>query len=184
MPLGHREDHRLDRGARIELRRANQVADVLDKDQVETLVAELGQTLVGHAGVQMAHAARVDLDRLGPVHAHRLGINRRVDVGLDHADLHLAREGINRPREEGRLARARRRHEVDEQSPLLLHASAQLAGIADVGGKDVLFDLDDAYVVHGVSFTVSCSHIRVYVMGCRAITCFALPNKFCQLKNM
>ena len=84
------KDHRVFHRTGVELRRANEVADVLEHDEIQLVRPDLAQPLLGHARVEVAHAARVQLDGLHARLADRPRVDVRVNVRLHHAHAQLA----------------------------------------------------------------------------------------------
>ena len=98
--------------ADAELRRADEVADVLDHEQVDVGERQRGQRAADHVGVEMALAAEA---RVGVELRHRhvqarepVGVVGALDVALEHARAHVA-QVAQHPLEQRRLAGARAR---------------------------------------------------------------------------
>ena len=143
MPLRHGEDHRVFDRARVELRGADEVADVFEHDEVQVLRADLLEALLRHACIEVAHAARVELDGLDARVRDSLRVHVGVDVCLHHADAQLILERFKRAQQRHRLAAARRGHQVQQKRSVLLELRAKACGLAVVVGEDALFHLDD-----------------------------------------
>ena len=86
MALGDREDHGVLHRAGVKLRRAHQLAHILQHHQVQVLRAKGLQALLGHVGVQVAHAAGVKLNGPDAGAVDGPGVHIGVDVGLHNAD--------------------------------------------------------------------------------------------------
>ena len=148
MPLRDGEDHRVFHRTGVELRRANEVADVLEHDEIQLVRPDLAQPLLGHARVEVAHAARVQLDGLHARLADRPRVDVRVNVRLHHAHAQLAPQALDRTQERRRLAAAGRGHQVQQERPLLSQRRANARRLAVVVGKDALLDLDNLVFFH------------------------------------
>ena len=59
---GSRKDHRVLHRAGIKFRRANEIAHILQHNEIQALRPDLPQALLGHPGIQVAHAAGMQLD--------------------------------------------------------------------------------------------------------------------------
>ena len=90
LALGDGVDERTGALADIELGRADEVADVLDDDDVERVERELVEHRADHRRVEVAFAAEtvggVDKRDRGAEPAETLGVERGLDVALDDAD--------------------------------------------------------------------------------------------------
>ena len=87
--LWDREDHHLQTRAGIKLSRADQVADILQENQVQAVVIHSVQCALTHTCVHVAHAVGVGLD-CGCAHGLDLdSVHVRSDVRLHDADFHL-----------------------------------------------------------------------------------------------
>ena len=148
MPLGDGEDHRVLHSAGVKLRRADKIADVLEDREVDVLRAETLEALLGHARVEVAHAAGVELDDLRAGLFDRGGVHVGVDVGLHHADAKLVLQRGD-GRLEGRgLAGAGGAHQIQQEDLVLLELRAQLVGLPVVVFKNALFDFQYAIAFH------------------------------------
>ena len=111
--LRNGEDHGVFRGARVKLRRANEVADVFENDEVEIVRSHFRKSLTGHVCVEVAHAAGVQLDHLFNARMRdALGVNVGVYIRFHYADVHFIAELFDRARQGRCLAAAGRRHEI------------------------------------------------------------------------
>ena len=110
MTLWNRQNHGVLHRAGVELGRTDKVADVFQNHQIETLGAQPGQSLPGHLGVQMAHAAGVQLNGLGAGLGNGAGVHVGVNVGLHHADAQLILQRSNRAAQCRGFAGPRRTH--------------------------------------------------------------------------
>ena len=90
LALRHRVDHRLGVLAHVELGRADEVADVLDHQQVELGEGQPRQPGTDHHGVEMALAAepcaRVDERHGRPEAVELVGVEAGGDVTFEDAD--------------------------------------------------------------------------------------------------
>jgi hypothetical protein len=146
LAFGDGVDHRPDVLADVELGRAHEVADVLDDEEVELGEGQPGQAGAHHHRVQMALAAeagaRVDEGHLGAEPGELVGVEAGRDVTFQHADAHPPRELGQRALQEGRLAGARRRHQVDRPHARRGERGPVGVGDAIVLGQDVLEHAD------------------------------------------
>ena len=86
MSLRHREDRHVLDCAGVELGRTNQIAYVLQNDQIDITGIQSFQTLTGHGGIQMAHTAGVELNCFGTGGSNGFGIYIGIDICLHNAD--------------------------------------------------------------------------------------------------
>ena len=148
MSLRHGEDHRVFHRAGIKLRRADEIADVFEHREINVGRAELIEPLLGHPGIQMAHAAGVELYALHTRACNRLGVHGGIDVRFHNADAKIVLQLFDRAQKRRRLARARRGHEIEKERLFRLESCADAVGLAVVVGKNALLDLYDSYTVH------------------------------------
>ena len=138
--LGNREDDGILGGAGVKLGGAHEVANVLKEYQVKSRGVERIDARARHAGVQVAHAARVKLycacSRLGD---DVVGVNGAVDIGLHNANAIGVLKKIDKTSERGCLARARRAHDVEEKLPARLEVFSHAVCLGVIVGKDALF---------------------------------------------
>ena len=144
--FGDREDHCPGVLADIELGRADQVADVLDHDEVEVGERQPGERGADHRGVEVAFAAEavggVD-QRDGRAEAgEAIGIDRGLDIALHDPDSQRGAELQQHLTEQRRLACTRRRHQVDHLHVGVVEIVAVGLGGAVVLAKDLLQHLD------------------------------------------
>jgi hypothetical protein len=98
LALGHRADHHPSVLADPELGRADEVADVLDHQQVDLPEPELGNRGADHVRVQVALAAEaglgVELDHRHVQGGDPVGVHASLHVALEHpgADLVQVRQ--------------------------------------------------------------------------------------------
>ena len=157
LALGDRGDHHARVLADVELRRAHEVADVLDDEQVDVVQRQRGQGAAHHVGVEVALAAEA---RVGVELGHRhmqagqpVGVHRALHVALEHADAHAVDPVGQQRLEQRRLARPRRAHEVDHGHAVGVEVGPVGAGDRVVGVQRVLDDPD----LHAVHAGSSCS---------------------------
>jgi hypothetical protein len=82
-----------------------------------------------HVGIEMTGGTGDDLHRGYATGANALGIVFRFQVTFHHADAELVSQGIDGGLQQGRLAGAGRRHEVDGQHPVLVEMPAVVQGL-------------------------------------------------------
>ena len=98
MPLGDAEYHSVAYSSRVEFRGADQIADVLQYNQVCVVDGDVVQTLAGHLGVQVAHTASMQLYGLYSCGLADLdGIHIAVDVGFHYRYTDLILYEIDEP---------------------------------------------------------------------------------------
>jgi len=111
--LGHTEHADLQILAQIEAHRADQVAHVLDEQQVDRIEVQLPHRLADLVGVEAAALAGVDLhDMRGPA-SESLGVARGGQVADDHPRAANAGESLQRRLQQSRLSAAGPAHQVD-----------------------------------------------------------------------
>ena len=115
MAFGNGEDHGVFHSAGVKLRRTHEVSDVLQDGKIHILDAEVPQPLPRHAGVQMAHAAGVELDDLDAGILDRSSIHVRIDVRLHHADTEIFLQRLDRAAQRCGLAGTGRAHEIEQK---------------------------------------------------------------------
>ena len=149
--LRHGENHGVFHGAGVKLRRADEVADVLEDGEVDVLGAEALKALARHARVEVAHAAGVQLDNLRTAGGDGRGVDVGVDIGLHDADAQIVLQGVD-GRHEGRgLAAAGRGHEVEQEGVIALEFFAQQICLPVVVFKNALFDFEHAECIHDLT---------------------------------
>ena len=176
MTLGNGEDHRVLDGARVKLRRAYEVADIFEYRKVNVLGSESFKALLGHACVQVAHAAGVQLDDLRAGLGDRVRVNIGVYIRFHYADAHFVLQGRNSCLERGSLARAGGRHEVEEECFFLFQLLSELIRFPVVIFKYAFFDLQYSEAFHNscTSLYFSLVNSLSYLGHCRSFCC--LPN--------
>ena len=89
LALGDRADHRAHVLADAELGRADEVADVLDDQQVDLIQRQRAERRAHHVRVEVTLAAEalagVELDDRHVQRGQALGVERALDVALEHA---------------------------------------------------------------------------------------------------
>ena len=88
------------------------------------------------------------LDGAGAGLGDRLCVDVRINIRLHDGQGHLVAQGLDRARERRGLARARARHQVEQERPLRAQAIAQLIGMGVVVRKHALLDLQHPHVLH------------------------------------
>ena len=135
--------------AGVKLRRTDQVSDVLQDQQVQSLGVILQQCPGRHIRVDVAETAVVNLQGTdaGPVR-HTLGIQAAFDVHVHFTDVQAAFQAVDK-RHEGRgLPASRRGHEVQKQRPLRGEPLPDQLRRAVVLGENGFVDLNHAYLAH------------------------------------
>ena len=141
MSLRDRKDHGVFHRAGIKFRRANEIAHILQHNEIQVLRPDLPQALLGHSGIQVAHAAGMQLDGPYPGPGHGAGIHIAVNVRLHHTDAHFLPQPLHRPQQGGGLAAAGARHQVQQKGLIPLQLRPQAVGLPIVIGKDAFFEL-------------------------------------------
>lgn len=148
--LGNRKNHQIQMCAGVKFRRTDKIADILQNDEIQSLRTKLLQTLAGHGGVEMAHAARVQLNDLRAGVRDGVRIDVGVDIRLHHAHAQRSLQQRQQAQQRRRLAGAGRGHQIDEISALRAQLGAKRRSLCVVIGKDALFDFDDAVTIHAI----------------------------------
>ena len=130
--LGHRENHDGQVLAQVKVDRADQVAHIFDKDDVDVLQAdglvERIDSLHNHVALEVAQAARVDLDGGHAGFLHGDGIDIRGNIALDDgtAQAGLVTQALVGAQNRGGLARTGARQDVDHIGVCLIKSLTQL----------------------------------------------------------
>ena len=130
--LGHRENHDGQVLAQVKVDRADQVAHIFDKDDVDVLqtngLVERVNGLHDHVALEMAQAARVDLDGGHAGFLHGDGVDIRGNIALDDgaAQASLVAQALVGAQDRGGLARTGARQDVDHIGVCLIKSLAQL----------------------------------------------------------
>ena len=112
----------------VEAGRAHQVTDILDEHEIQTVQLQVMQGIVHHVGIQVAGAARGDLDRLHATLADPAGIVLGLEVTLDDGDGEFLAQGIDGGLEQGGFTSAGGGHQVDGQYAVLVEVLAVVRG--------------------------------------------------------
>ena len=130
--LGHRENHDGQVLAQVKVDRADQVANVFDKDDVDVFqthrLVEGVDGLHDHVALEMAQATRVDLDGGHAGFLHGDGVDVRGDIALDDgaAQAGLVAQALVSAQNRGGLARTGARQYIDHIGACLIKSLAQL----------------------------------------------------------
>ena len=130
--LGHREDHDGQVLAQVKVDWADQVTHVFDKDDVDVFqthsLVKRVNGLHDHVALEVAQAARVDLDGGHAGFLHGNGIDIRGDVALDDgaAQAGLVAQVLVGAQNRSGLARARARQHIDHIGACLIKSLSQL----------------------------------------------------------
>ena len=106
MTLRYRQDHGIFHRTGIKLRRANQIAHILQHHKIQVIRTDLLKSLLRHTGIQMTHTAGVELDGLDPGGSNFLRIHVGVDIGFHNADIQMLLQSLNGTQQRGGLAAA------------------------------------------------------------------------------
>ena len=106
------------------------------------------ERVADHMRVEVTALAGVDLDRRRAGRPDALGVVRGLLVAFDHRDRQPALQRLDRLDEQGRLARAGARDDVEREQPPGGEARAVVAGEGVVLGQNVPFDPDHALLAH------------------------------------
>ena len=134
--------------AGVKFRRTDKIADILPTDEIQSLRSKLPQTLAGHGGVEMAHAARVQLNDLRAGARDGVRVDVGVDIRLHHAHAQRPLQQRQQAQQRRRFSGAGRGHQIDETGALRAQLGAKGRGLRVVIGKDALLDLNDAVAIH------------------------------------
>jgi len=140
--LGNGENHGVFHGACVELGGADQVAHVFQYAQIQLLGAHSFKSLCGHARVQVAHAAGVELNDLGAGLFNGGGVHVGINIGLHDADIHLVLQRGDGGLKRGGLAASGGGHEIQQERVLTLELFSQFIGFLVVVGKDAFLDFE------------------------------------------
>jgi uncharacterized membrane protein (Fun14 family) len=140
-------DHGLGVLPHPELRRADEVAHILDDEEVEVAEREPAHTGANHHRIEVALAAKSgagihDRDGRGSRSLELVGIEGGGDVTLEDADAQRASERVQRALEQRRLARTRCGHQVHGTHTRLRERVAVGVGHTVVLGEQVLQNFD------------------------------------------
>jgi cystathionine beta-lyase len=160
-PLGHREQHQSQVLAQVERGRADEIADVLDEQEIEGIQVPTVQRALDHRGVEMAHRPRRDLlDRnLAARQTSRVIVGRQVADQRGHAI--ATAQGSQHALKESGLARTGTRHETDDEHARSAETFAQRPGRDVVLLEHTLPDFHQARVaVHDSTSSARTSNSR------------------------
>ena len=135
-------------GAGIELRGADEIAHVLQDDQIQVLLAQGLEPLVHHGGVQVAEPASCELRRAHSCLGHTLGIHAGVEVRLDDPDAPLIAQNADRLQDQMCLARPGRGHEIEQERALIAEPLSDGSGFFGVLREHPFLDLDQLNPAH------------------------------------
>ena len=150
MALGDGEDHGVLHRAGVKLRRTHQIAHILQHHQVQFLRTEGLQTLLGHVGVQVAHAAGVKLNGPDAGAVDGSGVYVGVDVRLHDAHAQLVFQRLDGPAKGGGFPGAGRGHEVQKKGFFPFQLLPQGVGLPAVFREDALLHFDDLKSCHTI----------------------------------
>ena len=162
--------------AEIEGGRADQVADVLDEQEVDIVAAhlflKLVKTAMDHGSVEMAGAAGGQLDGRYAFCADSVGVPFGFDIPLDDTDPDFSLQGLDGMFEEGGLSGAGAADQVEGNSPDFLEVVAIDLRQCIVGGEKTGMDVDRTgagcgVVVVTVAVTMA---VAVMVVAVRGVT--------------
>ena len=147
LALGDRGDHDPGVLADSELRGTDEVADVLDHEEVDVVERQVGERGAHHVRIEVTLAAEarggVELGHGNVQRGQPVRIHRPLNVALQHADTHSRKLG-DHPFEQRRLPRSGSAHEVHD-----LHAGAVEVRPVGLGDRVVRVEslLDDLVAV-------------------------------------
>ena len=141
------ENHYILHRACVKLCRADKVAHVFKYSKVNIPGSKLIEALLGHARIQMAHTAGVELDALYAGGGYLLRVHGGVNVCLHDADTELILQPCNGAHEGGGLAGTGGGHEIHKKGSLLLQLSPEFVGLGIVVGKDTGLYFDYLYAI-------------------------------------
>ncbi len=169
--FGHRNQDYPLMLAQVEGGRANQVADIFNKEQVDRITARLFfqqmQSPVDLGRIQMAGPSGGDLHHRHPLGPDPLGITVSLDIPLNYPDSDLALQSFNGFFQQGGLARAWAGDHVDGYDPHGLKVGAVFCGDGIIGCQQALVDLDDfraMVVTMAVTMLVGMTVFMVMIM--------------------
>ena len=130
--LGHREDHDGQVLTQVKVDWADQVTHVFDKDDIDVIepngLVERVNGLHDHVALEVAQAARVDLDGRHAGFLHGDGVDVRGDIALDDgaAQAGLVAQTLVGAQNRGGLARTGARQDVNHIGVCLFKLLTQL----------------------------------------------------------
>ena len=135
--------------AGVKLGGADQIADVFEDQQVQTLGVVLRQSAGRHIRVDMAETPVVDLEGAdpGPV-GDALGVQTAFNVHVHLADVQAALQSVDEGDQRGGLPATGGGHDVQKQRALRGQPAADQFGLAAVFRKDGFVDLNDSHFAH------------------------------------
>src|SRR5574340_297216 len=130
--FGYREERDVEILAEVEARPADQVADVLDEQDVDAVEIHVVHRVVHQMGVEVAGSAGDDLVCLYALGTDAKGVVLGFEVALDHRAGEFVLQRGERGFEQRGLAGAGRRHQVDGEKAAAVEMLAVVRGLVVV----------------------------------------------------
>lgn len=186
IPLWQAGDDQVKVGAKLESGRADEVAHILDDEQVDRVQGQLCQSGLDHAGVQVALPTGIDLHHWDAVGLHFIRVNgHRGGIALNNTNAYSWRKRLNGLENETGLTRAGGSHNINSKNAILTQQLMVFGSDLVVGVEDVLDNLNfghsDLLLLDFNAFQaefVSGKDLDVHAMAMRAGHQFALQFVF------
>jgi hypothetical protein len=101
--------------AEIEGRWTDEIANVLDNEQIEVVYGECLECAFDHARIEMAHGSGRDLMGANAERFNPLGIEVGLKIAFNDGDPQLSAKSVERSFEQRRLSCSGRRHQVHDE---------------------------------------------------------------------
>jgi len=143
VPLGDTEKSDVAVLSEVEARRADEIPDVFDEQQIDAFEGKLVERLMDEGCIEVACGPRRDLQRRNAVgtDAHRIVV--RLQIPFDDCNPISVAQRHDGGFEESRFSRARRGHEVDGEYAVAIEVLAVVRRSLVIRGKEVLQDIGD-----------------------------------------
>lgn len=143
--LGHTGNHDALVFSQDKSIRANQVADVLDEQQVGLFQRQTVQGVFDHVGVEVAAAGGINLNDGYAQFVDLIGIDTGGDISFDDGHLHFIFQAFYRAQDEAGLTGPWRRHDVYREYMVTVQSLLVGSGFFLVGTQDILAHLNHFY---------------------------------------
>ena len=135
--LGGREQRHVAVLAEVETRGTDEIADILDEQDIQTRQLHMVQGVVHHVRVEMAGGAGGDLVRRHALGADARGVVLGFEVALDDGQAQFIPQRAEGGFKQQRLAGAGRGHEVDDEHAVFVEVLAVVRRLAVVFGQQI-----------------------------------------------
>ena len=148
--------------AEVEAGRTDEVADVLDEQQVEPVELHIVQCRVDHVGIEVTRAAGTDLHGGYALRPDAYGIVFRLEIAFDDADPEFRTERLDRRFQQRRLAGPGRGHQVHGEHAVTVEVFTVVSRLVVVRVQQPLQHFDGFAAARGVG-KVSAMRHEVFV---------------------